>query len=86
MTLLKNDLATKTWLRPEFSVQYFILIPLSPANENFDKKYFAMCKVYTDEDGIKYLYHGLSTCTEDNPLAHLKACGLSPRTGGQTMV
>ena len=41
-------------------------------------------KVYTDEGGIKWLYHGLSACTEDNPLA--KARGSSPRTGGQTMV
>ena len=29
---------------------------------------------------MKYLYHGLSTCTGDNPLA--KARGLSPHTGG----
>ena len=27
-----------------------------------------MCKVYTDEGGIKLLYHGLSACTGDNPL------------------
>ena len=29
------------------------------------------------------LYHGLSACTGDNPLA--KARGLAPRTGDQTM-
>ena len=45
---------------------------------------FILIKVYTDENGMKYLYHGLSTCTGDNPLA--KARGLSPRTGGQTVV
>ena len=39
---------------------------------------------YTDEDGIKYLYHGLSVCTEDKPLA--EARGLFPCTGGQTVV
>ena len=30
------------------------------------------------------MYHSLSACMADNPLA--KASGLSPRTGGQTMV
>ena len=35
-------------------------------------------KVYTDKGDIKSLYHGLSLCTVDNPLA--KACGLSPCT------
>ena len=48
-------------------------------------KYYILTKVYTDtEGGIKYLYHGLSACTGNNPLA--KARGLSPRTGGQTAV
>ena len=28
-----------------------------------------LMKVYTDEGGIKSLYHGLSICTGDNPLA-----------------
>ena len=41
-------------------------------------------EIYTDKGRIKKLYHGLSTCTGDNPLA--KARGLTPRTGGQTMV
>ena len=33
--------------------------------------------------GITQIYHGLSTCMGDNPLA--KASGLSPHTGGQTI-
>ena len=32
---------------------------------------------------LKYLYHGLSTCTADNQLA--KARELCPHTGGQTI-
>ena len=47
-------------------------------------KYFILSKFYTDEGGMIYLYHGLSACTEDNP--HSTARGLSPRTGGQTVV
>ena len=38
----------------------------------------------TDAHGIKQLYHGLSSCTGDNPLAI--ACGLSPPTARQTVV
>ena len=30
-------------------------------------KYFILSKVYTDEGGMKYLYHGLSTYMGDNP-------------------
>ena len=33
---------------------------------------------------MKELYHGLSACMGDNPLA--KACGLAPCIGGHTMV
>ena len=33
---------------------------------------------------VKKLYHGFPTCTGVNPLA--KARGLSPGTGGKTMV
>ena len=36
-------------------------------------------KAFTGEGGIKYLYHGLSICTGDNPLA--KACELYPHIG-----
>ena len=41
-----------------------------------------MSKVYTDEGGIKYMYlnQSLGACPGDNPR------GLSPRTGGLTMV
>ena len=49
---------------------------------NFSTKYLLMCKGYTNVGGIKWLYHGLSTSTGDNPF--VKAPGLSPRTGGQT--
>ena len=59
-------------------------IPHLPEIANFSTKYFILSKVHTDESGIKYLHHGLSACTGDNPLA--KNRGLSPRTGGQTMV
>ena len=60
-----------------------LIIPLLQENANFSMIYFAMGKVCTDKGSIKQLYHGLSACTGDNPLA--KARGLSPRTGGQTM-
>ena len=46
--------------------------------------WFILSKSYTDEDGIKYVFHGLSTCMGDNPLA--KACGSSPHSGGVTAV
>ena len=49
---------------------------------NFITTYFILSKDYTGYDGIKYLYHGLPACTEDNP----RARGLSPRTCGQTVV
>ena len=61
-----------------------LVIPLLQDNANFSMKYFAMGKVCTDKGSIKQLYHGLSACTGDNPLA--KARGSSPRTGGQTMI
>ena len=47
---------------------------------NYSTIYFILSKVYTDEGGIKYLYHGLSAGTIDNPLA--KTHGLS-HTGGR---
>ena len=67
-------------------LQHFhaLYIPLTPVishllqSVNFSMKYFANCEVYTGECGIQKLYHSLSACTVDNPLA--KACGLSPRT------
>ena len=59
-------------------------IPPVPDIANCSMKYFILSKVYSNEGGIKQLYHGLSICIGDNPLA--KACGLSPFTGGQTMV
>ena len=55
-----------------------------PEIAKFCKQYFILSKIYADEGGIKLLYHGLSACTGDNPLA--KARGLYPRTGGQTML
>ena len=51
---------------------------------NFSMKYFIFSKVYSVLDGIKKLYHCLSACARDDPLAKVR--GLSPRTGGQTMV
>ena len=41
-------------------------------------------KVYTNEGGIKQLYHSVSACAGDNPLA--KARALFLRTGEQTMI
>ena len=67
----------------KFEKKKILIAPLSEI-ANFSTKYFILSKVYIDEGGIKHLYHGLSACTEDNPLA--KARGLSPRTGGQTIV
>ena len=48
-------------------------------------KYLITDNVYIDLGGtsLKYLYHGLSTCTADNQLA--KARGSSLHTGGQTI-
>ena len=54
-----------------------------PENANFNTKYVAIDKVYTDSV-VKKVYHSVSACTEDNPLA--KARGLSTRAGGQTRV
>ena len=62
----------------------FFTVTTLPEIANFSTNYFIMNKVYTDEGGMKYIYHGLSSGTGDNPLA--KACGLYPRTGGQTVV
>ena len=47
-------------------------------------KYFILSKFYTDEGGMINLHHGLSGCTIDNPRSTVR--GLSPRTGGQTVV
>ena len=43
-----------------------------------------MSKVCTGYHGTSEIEHGLCTCTVDNPL--VKARGLSPRTGSQTML
>ena len=61
-----------------------IILPSLLEIPNFGMKYFLMSKVHTDESFIEYFNHGLSAYTGDNPLA--KACGLSPRTGGQIVV
>ena len=44
-----------------------ILKKNSTESINYSTKYLEMCEVYTDEGGIKKLYHGLSTCTIDIP-------------------
>ena len=64
-------------------VYLYIVIPL-PEGATISMTYFSQSNGYTDEGGIKSLYHGLSACSGNHPLA--KARGLSPRTGGQTMV
>lgn len=51
------------------------LIPSLSKITNFSAKYFIPSKVYTDHGGIKYFYHSLSACTENNSLA--KSRGLS---------
>ena len=58
------------------------VIPPLPEYTNFCT--LAVGKVYTDEGGIKELYHSVSTCSRDYPLT--TACRLSACTGGQTMV
>ena len=67
-------------------LDFISIIPPLPEIANLSMKYFTLSKVNTDKSDIKqlYMYHGLSTCMGDNPLA--KARGLSPRTGRQTMV
>ena len=59
-------------------------MPSLPEVANFSTTYFILSKVYTDENDIKCLNHGLFARTVDNPLA--KARGLPPCTGKQTMV
>ena len=39
----------------------------STESTNYSTKYLEMCEVYTDEGGVKLLYHGLLTCTIDYP-------------------
>ena len=58
---------------------YNLHIPPFPEIAAFSSKYFILIK-----GGVKQLYHELSACMVDNPL--VKARGLSPRIGGQTMV
>ena len=56
---------------------------LSAKVENLARN-FILSKVYTDEGGIEQVYNGLSACTGDR--SRTKARGLSPRTGGRTVV
>ena len=45
------------------------LIQSLPEITNFSMKYFILSKVYINEGGITYVFHGLSAYTGDNPLA-----------------
>ena len=40
-------------------------------NADFSMKYSVMCKVNTDEGGIKQSYHGLSACAGDTVFLRL---------------
>ena len=50
----------------------------------FNTRHQVMYKVLTEYHATSEIEHGWSACMVDNPLA--RACGLSPRTGGQTML
>ena len=41
-------------------VRAILFIPPLPEMANFSTNYFILSKVYTEEGGIKYIYHGLS--------------------------
>ena len=84
LTLLHSERPKLYTILAILSAIGLTIIPSLPENSNFSTKYFTMSKVYTDKNGIKKLYHSVSSCKGDNSLA--KACGLSPHTGRQTMV
>ena len=48
----------------------FFISPF-PEITNLSTKYFKLSMVYTDTDGMKYLYHGLSSCTGDKSTRRL---------------
>ena len=54
-----------------FGCPMFMLLFIPPLIEfaNFITKYFILSKVNADEGVIQYLYHGLSACKKNNPLA-----------------
>ena len=86
---LKSILHSKS---KKFSISTSLLSPsvtdyttlVRKRKQNLARNIIILSKVYTNKGDIKQLYHGLSACTRDDPLA--KARGLSPRTDGQTMV
>ena len=49
-----------------------------PEIANFGTKCSVLSKVYNAEGGVKYLYHGLSTYTGDNPLAKAHGIPVEP--------
>ena len=53
----------------------FCLFSLNTKLTNFSTEHLMMCKVYTDVDGIKYLFHVCPSVRKINP-----------RTGDQPMV
>ena len=71
---------------PSQCVFFYLLhfITTWPEIANLITDYFVLSKVYTDGGGKRYLYHGLSDCTGNNPLP--KARGLSPRAGGRNVI
>ena len=60
------------------------LIITTPRYPNLQQEIPHTGKVYTGYHGTSEIEHGLCSCTVDNPLT--KACGLSLRTGAQTML
>ena len=66
------------------SLLLFCCVQICPEIAKCSTKYFTLCKVYTDDGGIKHLNHNLSVYAGDNLRA--KARGLSTRTSGQTVV
>ena len=68
------------FVKGAYFIVQMLLIVYKPCQKSFkitkfSTKYFILSKIYSDEGGINQLCHGIA-----------KARGLSPRTGGQTMV
>ena len=60
------------------------LVAQSRDTQTYSTRYPVKCKVCTGYQGTSEIEHASSACTVDNPLA--KARGLSPGTGGHTML
>ena len=80
--VLMTHYPKKTYKNHLLGVNYSILATIFHAN--FGTHYFVMDKVYTNEGGIKQLYHNLPAFSGDNLLT--KTPGLCSCTNRQTIV